>query len=124
MENKTALQNDNAAPVTNMEWNRRLKAIIPHGCSTCSKAPVYLPEEPAVIVRGKGCRIWDADGREFIDFRNSLGPITLGYQFPEIDNAIIAQLKNGISFGHPHPLECEVAELIKSMCLARKKCGS
>ncbi len=96
----------------NQAWTDRLRARIPYGSSTCSKAPRYLPDEPGVIVRGKGCRVWDADGREFIDFRNSLGPITLGYCFPAVDRAIRDQLKNGIIFGHPHPLEAEVAELV------------
>jgi len=63
-----------------------------------------------VIVHAKGCRIWDADGREYIDFRNGLGPVTLGYRFPTVDDAIRRQLENGVVFGHPHPLECEVAE--------------
>lgn len=93
------------------QWTERLKAVMPFGSSTGSKSPVYPPEEPGVIERGEGCRVWDADGREFIDFRNGLGPVTLGYQYPAIDEAIKNQLKNGIVFGHPHRLECEVAEL-------------
>lgn len=96
----------------NAKWSVRFGEKIPWGSSTCSKAPLYMPEEPAAIERGKGCRIWDVDGREFIDFRNGLGPITLGYQFPEVDEAIKKQMEKGIVFGHPHHLECEVAELI------------
>jgi len=95
----------------NAEWRERALRIMPFGSSTCSKAPRLLPEEPAVIVRGRGCRVWDADGREFIDFRNSLGPVTLGYCHPAVDAAIREQLENGIIFGHPHPLETEVAEM-------------
>lgn len=90
----------------------QLKAVMPFGSSTCSKAASLFPEEPGVIVKGKGCRVWDADGREFIDFRNSLGPVTLGYCFPATDAAIRAQLASGIIFGHPHPLEGEVAEML------------
>lgn len=96
----------------NSQWNERLNAAMPWGSSTCSKAPKYLPDEPGAIVRGKGCRVWDADGREFIDFRNGLGPVTLGYGFPAVDAAISKQLADGIIYGHPHPLECEVAELL------------
>ena len=100
-------------PKTESEkWTERLQNIMPWGSSTCSKTPRLAPDEPGVIVKGKGCRVWDADGREYIDFRNSLGPITLGYCFPAVDNAIREQLDNGIIFGHPHPLECEVAEMI------------
>lgn len=97
---------------TSMQWHERLGKSIPWGSSTCSKAPSMLPEEPAVIVKGKGCRVWDADGNEFIDYRNGLGPITLGYQYPDVDEAIRRQLENGIIFGQPHPLEAEVAELL------------
>jgi len=96
----------------NAMWRERLEKTMPWGSSTGSKAATMMPEEPAVIVRGKGCRVWDADGREFIDFRNSLGPVTLGYCYPEVDAAIIEQLQNGIIYGHPHPLECEVSELL------------
>ncbi len=96
----------------NLEWRERSLRVMPFGSSTCSKAPQYPPDEPCAIVRGRGCRVWDADGREYIDFRNSLGPVTLGYCYPEVDAAIRAQLDNGIVFGHPHPLECEVAEAL------------
>jgi len=98
------------------QWTERLKTVIPWGSSTCSKAAKYMPDEPGVIVRGKGCRVWDADGREFIDYRNALGPITLGYCFPAVDDAIREQLASGIVFGHPHPLEGEVAEML-SQCI-------
>jgi glutamate-1-semialdehyde 2,1-aminomutase len=82
------------------------------GSSTASKRVTYDGDEPAVIVRGKGCRVWDADGNEYIDFRNSLGPVTLGYAVDEVNDAIKNQLENGIVFGHPHPLEGEVAEIL------------
>ncbi|MFC1582142.1 aminotransferase class III-fold pyridoxal phosphate-dependent enzyme [Planctomycetota bacterium] len=93
-------------------WQRHneLKQYLGAGSSTGSKAPHYEGDAPALIVRGKGCRVWDLDGNEYIDFRNALGPVTLGYAIDEIDQAVIAQLKDGIIFGHPHPLEGEVAE--------------
>lgn len=86
--------------------------IIPFGSSTCSKKARFLPDEPAVIVRGQGCRVWDANGREFIDFRCALGPVSLGYCYPAIDQAIEKQLRQGIVFGYPHPLEGIVAEML------------
>ncbi|HIZ35441.1 MAG TPA: aminotransferase class III-fold pyridoxal phosphate-dependent enzyme [Candidatus Ruania gallistercoris] len=98
-------QTDNAT-----SWSGRLAAVMPFGSSTASKAPRLLPDEPEVIVRGDGCRVWDERGREFIDYRNSLGPVSLGYRYPAVDEAIRAQLDQGIVFGHPTPLEAEVAE--------------
>lgn len=93
------------------QWTDRLRRSIPWGSSTGSKAPLYLPEEPGAIVRGEGSRVWDVEGREFIDFRNGLGPVTLGYGYPAVTEAIRRQLDDGIIYGHPHILECEVAEL-------------
>lgn len=95
-------------------WELHIKQrkYLAGGSSTNSKAPVFEDCEPALIVRGKGCRVWDADGNEYIDFRNALGPVTIGYAVPEINAAIAAQLEDGICFGHPHPLEGEVAALL------------
>ncbi|WP_168429482.1 MULTISPECIES: aminotransferase class III-fold pyridoxal phosphate-dependent enzyme [unclassified Microbacterium] len=100
---------------TTTGWRQRALAVIPVGSSTNSKAPTLLPEEPEVIVRGRGCRVWDDRGREFIDYRCALGPVTLGYADPTVDAAIRAQLDDGILFGHPHPLETTTAELFCSL---------
>jgi glutamate-1-semialdehyde 2,1-aminomutase len=105
----------------NVMWVGRFRNAIPWGSSTCSKAPRLLPDEPAVIVRGKGCRVWDADVKEYIDYRNGLGPVTLGYSFPEVDKAVKEQLDKGIVFGHPSPIECEVAEMLKDIVPCAEK---
>jgi len=73
------------------------------------------------MVRGKGCRVWDVEGREFIDFRNGLGPVTLGYAYKEVNDAIAAMLEQGVVFGHPHTLECETAELISKVIPCAQK---
>jgi glutamate-1-semialdehyde 2,1-aminomutase len=99
----------------NSELTRRFNDVMPWGSSTASKAPMLEPDEPAAILRGQGCRVWDDRGREFIDFRNALGPVTLGYRFPAVDDAIRKQLDNGIIYGQPHPLECEVAEMLRDI---------
>lgn len=104
----------------NSYWYKRFE-IIPYGSSTCAKSPKLYPDEPSVIVSGKGCRIFDADGKEYIDFRNSLGPVILGYRYPAVDQAIRNQLEEGISFGHPNPLECEVAEIVCDMVPCAEK---
>ncbi len=82
------------------------------GSSTSSKAPALRGVEPALIARGKGCRVWDLDGNEYIDFRNGLGPVTLGYCIDEINDAITEQLNKGIVFGQPHPLAGQVAKAL------------
>ncbi|HHV81648.1 MAG: aminotransferase class III-fold pyridoxal phosphate-dependent enzyme [Dictyoglomi bacterium] len=82
------------------------------GSSTSSKIPIYENIEPPLIVKGKGCRVWDVDGNEYIDFRNALGPVSIGYSIDQINSQIKEQLDNGIIFGHPSPIEGEVAKLL------------
>ena len=94
------------------DLHKKQKARLAGGSSTNSKTPHFEGDEPALIVRGKGCRVWDLDGNEYIDFRGGLGPVSLGYCVPEINAAVSAQLENGVCFGHPSPLEGEVAELL------------
>lgn len=95
-------------------WRRyeRAKELIPGGSGTMSKAPnrTLHPHEPPRIAWAKGCRVWDESGRMFIDYRNGLGPITLGYANPRINEAVRRQLELGTVYGHPSPLEAEVAE--------------
>lgn len=100
-------------------WSLRRRAceIIPRGTSTNSKAPSPDLEgvEPCFIVRGRGCRVWDVDGNEYIDYRNALGPVTLGYGHPAVLEAVRNQLDSGIVFGYPHPLEVELAETLREV---------
>lgn len=94
------------------EKYKRSTQFLACGSSTSSKTPQFEDAEPAQIERGLGCRIWDLDGNEYIDYRNGLGPVTLGHCVPEINNAIIEQLNKGIVFGHPHVVEGEAAEML------------
>jgi len=86
--------------------------VIPMATQTHSKAPRERLRgvEPCFLTRGSGGHVWDLDGNEYIDFRNGLGPVILGYCFPEVDQAVRAQLDQGVVFSYPHPLEVEVAE--------------
>lgn len=90
---------------------RALKTI-PLGSQTFSKSKTQYPYgvSPYFIRKGAGSRVWDVDGNEYVDFINSLAAITLGYQDPDVDAAVAAQLKEGVVFSLPHPIEMEVAE--------------
>ncbi|HTB30791.1 MAG TPA: aminotransferase class III-fold pyridoxal phosphate-dependent enzyme [Bacteroidia bacterium] len=67
---------------------------------------------PKYLKRGKDAHVWDVDGNEYIDFNMAIGPISLGYCYDKVDNAIIAQLKDGITFSLMHELEVRLAELV------------
>lgn len=86
--------------------------IIPMGTQTHSKAPreALRGSEPCFIERGDGCRLWDLDGNEYLDLRCALGPMTLGYRYPAVEQAVREQLEKGTVFSYPTSLEVEVAE--------------
>ena len=67
------------------------------GSQTHSKVPRESLRgiEPCYLVRGEGCRVWDVDGNEYVDFRAGLGPITLGYAYPAVVEAVQKQAADG-----------------------------
>jgi glutamate-1-semialdehyde 2,1-aminomutase len=102
---------------TSDEYFERALRLIPWGTQTNAKRPYPFFQEtmPKFIERGKGCRLWDMEGKEYIDFRLALGPVTLGYCYDEVDDAVRAQMGKGVLFSMASPLELELAELIHEM---------
>lgn len=70
---------------------------------------------PKYLQRGKGSHVWDVDGNEYLDYTMGVGPLSLGYSYGAVDEAIKDQLNDGITFSLTHPLEVEVAELINKV---------
>ena len=96
---------------------------IPLASQTFSKSLTQYPRgvSPFFIEKGKGSRVWDVDGNEYIDFVNALLAITIGYCDADIDKAVQEQMGNGVIFSLPHKLEMEVAEkLIEIIPCAEK----
>ncbi len=95
-----------------LEHLERARKVIPGGAQTFSKG--YTQHVPGVsplfLDRGKGCRVWDVDGNEYIDYVQGLLPNILGYAHEEVNRAAAEQLAAGHSFSQPHPLEVELAE--------------
>jgi len=93
---------------------RRVRRLIPNQSQTLSKSPQQFRKGrmPLFSLRAKGAYIWDITGNKFLDYMGALGPIILGYADPITNRAVRKQLKDGIIFSQPHPLEYEVAKLI------------
>src|SRR5215212_5519382 len=87
----------------------RLEHSIPGG-NTRSLA--YFPPYPLVISSGSGCRIWDADGNEFIDLLNNYTAAVHGHAVPAINEAMSDQAALGTAFPAPGELQAELAERI------------
>ena len=98
--------------------------LIPWGTQTNAKRhyPSFGDAMPKFIERGKGCRLWDMEGREYIDFRLALGPVTLGYCYDEVDDAVRAQLQKGVLFSMASPIELDLARLIHEMVPNAEMC--
>jgi glutamate-1-semialdehyde 2,1-aminomutase len=95
--------------------SRRLQpkfhALIPGGSHTYAKGDDQYPEfMPPYIVRGKGCRVWDADGNEFIEYGAGLRAVTLGHAYPSVIAAAAKQMESGANFIRPATIELEAAK--------------
>lgn len=98
---------------TNQQLTKALK-VIPTGSQTFSKSYYSLPRgsAPLFLDRGQGSHVWDIDGNEYIDLINGLLCISLGYNDKDVNEAIIHQMKKGISFSLATTLELELANTL------------
>lgn len=85
---------------------------IPGGVNSPVRAFKAVGGNPLFIVKGKGARITDADGNEFIDYVASWGPLIFGHAHPQIVEAVSQQAQLGTSFGAPTELEIELAQKV------------
>jgi len=110
--------NDNYPTITESDslYNRALKVQKPI-TQTLAKGPGQFTKgvAPKYLKKGKGSHVWDVDGNEYIDFNAAIGPLSLGYAYPVVDEAIKQQLEDGITFSLMHPLEVELSELIQEV---------
>ncbi len=94
----------------------RAAQVIPGGIYGHTSPAISLPgASPYYAARAEGCRYWDADGNEFIDFMCGYGPIVLGYNHPEVEEAAARQARDGNCFNHPAEIMVELAERLVSL---------
>ena len=92
----------------------RAKKVIPGGVNSPVRAFGSVGMTPRFIERAEGCRVYDADGKAYIDFVGSWGPMILGHNHPAVREAVEKAVKDGLSFGAATEKEVEMAELICS----------
>jgi glutamate-1-semialdehyde 2,1-aminomutase len=85
---------------------------IPAGVNSPVRAFRNVGGEPFFVDRAAGARIWDVDGKEYIDYVGSWGPAILGHASKVVVDAVRDAAERGLSFGIPNPLEVELADLI------------
>jgi glutamate-1-semialdehyde 2,1-aminomutase len=99
--------------IVSKELFRRASERIPGGVNSPVRAFKAVGGTPLFIESGKGCKIKDADGNEFIDFVCSWGPLILGHAHPKVLEAIHEKSLAGTTFGAPTRIEVELAEAIQ-----------
>jgi glutamate-1-semialdehyde 2,1-aminomutase len=92
----------------------KAKELFPGGVNSPVRAFKSVKGDPIFIKRGNGCRIWDVDGNEYIDFCCSWGPLILGHNNDSVRSSIEKSLANGTGFGAPTVQENELGDLIVS----------
>ena len=93
------------------DLRERLHAAIPGGAHTYAKGDDQWPANaPALLVRGQGCRVWDAEGNGFVEYGMGLRAVGLGHAYPAVVSAAEAALREGSNFTRPAMVELECAE--------------
>ena len=90
----------------------KAQKVIPGGVNSPVRAGRAVGIDPPFIQRADGCYLWDADGKRYIDYVCSWGPMILGHRPPEVIQAITDALENGTSYGAPTELELNLATMI------------
>ncbi len=91
---------------------QRATTRIPGGVNSPVRAWKSVGGKPLIIERGKGSVIFDADGKRYIDFVGSWGPLILGHAHPKIVQVVKRRASNGFSFGAPTEAEVQLAEMV------------
>lgn len=89
--------------------------LIPGGVNSPVRAGKSVGVDPPFIDRAEGCYVWDADGRRYMDYVCSWGPMILGHSHPDVLRALKEQLPKGTSYGAPTELETALARAIVDM---------
>jgi glutamate-1-semialdehyde 2,1-aminomutase len=93
-------------------YRDRAQRVIPNGMYGHLNTSRLGPDYPQFLARGEGARVWDVDGREFIDFMCSFGPILLGHAHPEVDAVAAETSARGDVLNCPAPEMVELAEVL------------
>ena len=99
----------------NEDLFRRAQQCIPGGVNSPVRAFRSVGGTPRFFTRGEGACVWDADGKRYVDYVGSWGPLVLGHARPEVIEAVREAALRGLTFGAPTEAEVEMAELLTTL---------
>src|SRR5205823_10253757 len=88
----------------------RARAVLPGGVNSPVRAMRSIGRDPIFVARGAGAELVDVDGRSYVDYVCSWGPLIAGHAHPAVVEAVTAAASRGTSYGAPTPGEVELAE--------------
>jgi glutamate-1-semialdehyde 2,1-aminomutase len=91
---------------------QRAVRLLPGGVNSPVRAFGTVGGTPVFMDHGRGSHLWDVDGREYLDYVCSWGPLILGHAYPAVEEAIVKAVAKGTTFGAPTEVEVELAELV------------
>lgn len=97
---------------TQSEMFERSKQLVPGGVHSPVRSFKGLDSTPRFIAKGNGAKIWDTDGKDYIDFCMSFGPLILGHRNPGVEEELKAALERGWSYGACEPYSLELLEFL------------
>lgn len=97
------------------ELFKKALQYLPGGVNSPVRAFRAVGGNPFFVNKAKGCRIWDVDGNEYVDYVGTWGPAIHGHAHPRIVQAVQETAVYGTSFGIPNPLEVKMAEMIRRL---------
>jgi glutamate-1-semialdehyde 2,1-aminomutase len=99
----------------------RAQRVIPGGVNSPVRAFKAVGGTPRFIARAQGARVWDADGRSYVDYLGSWGPMILGHAHPAVVEAVARAARDGTSYGAPCAAEVELAERVTRVVPSMQK---
>ncbi|HJP97707.1 MAG TPA: aminotransferase class III-fold pyridoxal phosphate-dependent enzyme, partial [Rhodanobacteraceae bacterium] len=100
---------------TNHDLFQRARKILPGGVDSPVRAFKSVGGEPFIAAHADGAYLWDVEGRRYIDYVGSWGPMIAGHNHPHVREAVERAVHDGLSFGTPCAAEAELAEAIREL---------
>ncbi|MHA6206017.1 glutamate-1-semialdehyde 2,1-aminomutase [Dyella soli] len=100
---------------TNHDLFQRAQQLMPGGVNSPVRAFKSVGGEPFFTARADGACLWDVEGKRYIDYVGSWGPMIVGHNHPHVREAVERAVRNGLSYGTPCPAEVTMAEAITSL---------
>ncbi len=100
---------------TNHELFQRALQILPGGVDSPVRAFKSVGGEPFFTSRAEGAYLWDVEGKRYIDYVGSWGPMVVGHNHPRVREAVERAVRDGLSFGTPCEAEVRLAESVRAL---------